>query len=140
MGLIDRLIAVVSPATAMRRAHARLVTEGLLRMSQPRAHYEGASRGRRTSGWYAPGGDATTAQMGALDRLRHVARDMVRNDPWAARIPAVLTQNIVGAGIVPSFRGGAKASRDRLDRVLRPHLESVAIDATGGTTSTGCSG
>lgn len=125
------MIDVVAPQWGMKRARARAVSSALGSAAGARMHYEGASRSRRTDGWWAPAGDAAGAQRGALDRLRNVSRDMVRNDPWAARGINVLTHNIVGAGILPSFAGGSKAGRKRVDAVLKAFLGSTQIDADG---------
>jgi len=91
----DRAIALVSPRRATRRLLAREAFEGLTR------GYEGAARGRRTDGWRSPGtsADSEIATAGAL--LRDRMRDLVRNNPHAAKAVAVLVNNIVGAGIMP---------------------------------------
>jgi capsid protein len=70
----DRAIATVAPRTAARQAFETL-TRG----------YDSAARGRRTDGWRAPGSSADTefGMAGAL--LRDRMRDLVRNNPHAAR-------------------------------------------------------
>lgn len=130
LSVLDRLIGWASPRMGLQRAQARVAMSALSSVGS-KLHYEGAARSRRTSGWWAPAGDASAAQRGALHRLRDVARDMVRNDPWAARGVNVLTQNVVGAGIVPSFVGGAAAARKRLNKTVKAYLDTKAIDADG---------
>ncbi|MBZ0228464.1 MAG: phage portal protein, partial [Bauldia sp.] len=119
----DRAIAMVSPRTATRRLLARQAFEGLSR------GYEGAARGRRTDGWRSPGTSADTeiATAGAL--LRDRMRDLVRNNPHAAKAVAVLVNNIVGAGIMPRAASGD----DRLDRTVNELWEAWArsCDADG---------
>jgi len=119
----DRAIAVISPRTATRRLLARQAFEGLSR------GYEGAARGRRTDGWRSPGTSADTeiATAGAL--LRDRMRDLVRNNPHAAKAVAVLVNNIVGAGIMPRAASGD----DRLDRTVNELWEAWArnCDADG---------
>jgi len=119
----DRAIAMVSPRTATRRLLARQAFEGLVR------GYEGAARGRRTDGWRSPGTSADTeiATAGAL--LRDRMRDLVRNNPHAAKAVAVLVNNIVGAGIMPRAASGD----DRLDRTVNELWEAWArsCDADG---------
>jgi len=119
----DRAIAVVSPRRATRRLLARQVFEGLTRA------YEGAARGRRTDGWRSPGtsADSEIATAGAL--LRDRMRDLVRNNPHAAKAVAVLVNNIVGAGIMPRAASGD----DRLDRTVNDLWETWArgCDADG---------
>ncbi len=119
----DRAIAMVSPRTATRRLLARQAFEGLSR------GYEGAARGRRTDGWRSPGtsADSEIATAGAL--LRDRMRDLVRNNPHAAKAVAVLVNNIVGAGIMPRAASGD----DRLDRTVNELWEAWArsCDADG---------
>lgn len=120
---LDRTVAMVSPRTATRRLLARQAFEGLAR------GYEGAARGRRTDGWRSPDTSADTeiATAGAL--LRDRMRDLVRNNPHAAKAVAVLVNNIVGAGIMPRAASGD----DRLDRTVNELWESWArqCDADG---------
>ena len=119
----DRAIAAVSPRAATRRLLAREAFEGLTR------GYEGAARGRRTDGWRSPGtsADSEIATAGAL--LRDRMRDLVRNNPHAAKAVAVLVNNIVGAGIMPRAASGD----DRLDRTVNELWETWArgCDADG---------
>ena len=75
----DHAIATVAPRMAARRVMARQAFETLTR------GYDGAARGRRTEGWRAPGSSADTeiGMAGAL--LRDRMRDLVRNNPHAAK-------------------------------------------------------
>ena len=102
----DHAIAAVAPRAAARRVLARQAFETLTR------GYDGAAKGRRTEGWRAPGTSADTeiGEAGAL--LRDRMRDLVRNNPHAAKAVAVLVNNIVGAGIMPRAASG----NDKLDR------------------------
>ena len=87
----DRAIASVAPRAAARRVLARQAFETLTR------GYDGAAKGRRTDGWRAPGSsaDAEIGVAGAL--LRDRMRDLVRNNPHAAKAVAVLVNAYVGA-------------------------------------------
>ena len=100
---LDRAIGAVAPRAAVRRVLARQSFDTLTR------GYDGAARGRRTDGWRAPStsADAEIAGGGAL--LRDRMRDLVRNNPHAAKAVSVLVNNIVGAGIIP--RAATRATR-----------------------------
>ena len=63
--------------------------------------YEGAKMGRRTDGWVSTGSDANAEIGSARTRLVARSRDLVRNNPYAARAIKALTANVVGCGIVP---------------------------------------
>lgn len=120
---LDRAIGAVAPRAAVRRVLARQSFEVLTR------GYDGAARGRRTDGWRAPNtsADAEIAMAGAL--LRDRMRDLVRNNPHAAKAVSVLVNNIVGAGIIPRAASGD----EKLDRQADKLWEawSAQCDADG---------
>lgn len=87
----DHAIASVAPRIAARRVLARQAFETLTR------GYDGGSKGRRTDGWRAPGSSADTEIGVAGALLRDRMRDLVRNNPHAAKAVAVLVNNIVGS-------------------------------------------
>lgn len=76
--------------------------------------YEGATAGRRVHGWYAASTDANVELMGALVWLRNRARDLVRNNPYAAKALEELVGNTIGTGIVPQ----AKTGDQGLDKII----------------------
>ena len=119
----DHAIATVAPRAAARRVLARQAFEALTR------GYDGAAKGRRTDGWRAPGTSADTEVGVAGALLRDRMRDLVRNNPHAAKAVAVLVNNIVGAGIMPRAASG----NDTLDRKVDALFArwSAAADADG---------
>src|SRR5690606_18458975 len=114
----DRAIASVAPRMAARRVIARQAFETLTR------GYDGAAKGRRTDGWRTPGSSADTeiGMAGAL--LRDRMRDLVRNNPHAAKAVAVLVNNIIGAGIMPRAASGD----EKLDRKVDALFERWTAD------------
>lgn len=89
---LDRAISYVSPVRGATRAHARAVMQALA--------YEGAKTGRRTDGWIT-GATSADAEIGLYgDRMRERARDLVRNNPHAAKGLAVIVSNKIGTGIL----------------------------------------
>lgn len=90
MNLIDRAVAFVSPERALKRVRAR----------QAIMHYDAATVGQRASSWKASSTDADAA-AGRRDRMAYIARDMVRNTPFALRAQQVIANNAVGDGIIP---------------------------------------
>jgi len=95
MTWLDRAIGSFAPRTALRRVQARDNLEILAR------GYDGAAKGRRADGWRtAPtSADSEVGVAGAL--LRDRMRDLVRNNPHAAKAVSVLVNNIIGSGIIP---------------------------------------
>jgi len=125
---IDRQIERVAPRLFRKRLAARIEID---MMRAARMAYDGASAGRRTASWRASGTDANAEISRGGARLRHVAHDMVRNNPHAARAVQVISEGIVGAGITPNFAGVTGADLERLNDLKRRHLETTAIDVAG---------
>lgn len=118
----DHAIAVMAPRVAARRVQARQAFETIAR------GYDGAAKGRRTDGWRAPGSSADTeiGMAGAL--LRDRMRDLVRNNPHAAKAVAVLVNNIVGAGIMPRAASGDEALDRKVDALFERWAEGCDAD------------
>ncbi|RCK26784.1 portal protein [Thalassospira profundimaris] len=123
LGWFDRALAAVAPRAVTRRALARQAFDGLAR------GYDGAAKGRRTDGWRTPGTSADTEVAMASALLRDRMRDLVRNNPHAAKAVSVLVNNIIGAGIMPRATSGD----EKLDRTVNALWEqwSRRCDADG---------
>ncbi|HAT48868.1 MAG: phage portal protein [Nitrospirae bacterium] len=106
MNILDRIVAAISPESGLRRVRARGAIDVL------RREYDGAKTGRRTDGWITPGNDANAEIAIASTRLRNRSRDLVRNNPFAAKAVITYASSMVGSGIRP-----------------RPKAESKALDA-----------
>ena len=89
---LDRTIGWLAPQRGLRRVQARKLTESL--------SYEGARAGRRTDGWVTTSSSADTEVQATIGSLRNRARDLVRNNPHAARAIDVKVSNTIGTGIV----------------------------------------
>ncbi|WP_298195623.1 phage portal protein [Novosphingobium sp.] len=125
MNLLDRLIAWRDPVEGLRRARARTALALVM-------NYNATTTGKRGSSWRRSASDADAA-AGRRNVLAFVARDMIRNTPFATRAQAVIVNNVVGDGIVWKIETEAKskANLKRLRQVLKQHLDSTAIDADG---------
>lgn len=126
-GFWDRLLGrsgqggLSAPAQAVRQRVRR----------GPRAEYDGATIGRRSAGWRRTQRDANgelTPEAAAA--LRGIARDLVRNNPFAARGVATIANNLVGTGITfQVYRNGEVD--EKLNALARRHFDSPACDASG---------
>jgi lambda family phage portal protein len=124
--LFDRLTLPLFPKWTLQRQRARIAAELLAR------HYEAASGGRRTQGWRRSGGDANAASAAALGPTRAIARDVVRNNPYALSALTTIVDHVIGWGLVGTPRKGtpagiAKAAAARWDA----WANSTACDADG---------
>jgi len=116
MAVLDTLIATLSPRWALRRAQQRAA------LFEVQARYEGARRSRRTQGWRADGTGPQAEVEGALVELRNRARDLVRNNAWAAAGLDLSVAYQVGYGITPRSRTGDAD----LDRQVNTEFEAWA--------------
>jgi lambda family phage portal protein len=122
--LLDRAIAAFAPRAGVKRLVARQAFDGLAKRA-----YDGAARGRRTEGWRSTGAsaDSEIASAGAL--LRNRMRDLVRNNPHAAKAVSAWVSNIVGDGIAPRANTGNKALNRKIDALFAQW--SKVCDADG---------
>lgn len=74
--LIERALAPLFPAWALRRLQARMAFDIAARA------YDAAKPARATKNWRAPGTSARAEDGPALAVLRNRSRDLVRNNPW----------------------------------------------------------
>jgi lambda family phage portal protein len=118
-GWLDRTLTTVAPRWQLQRVRARVATELVLR------HYEGAARGRRTQGWKRTSSDGNSATGPYAGTLRDVARDLVRNNPYAESILTTIVNHTVGWGIV------AKAGTQEAQATWDAWANSTACDADG---------
>jgi lambda family phage portal protein len=96
-----------------------------------RAEYDGASYSRRTESWRRNGRDSNAElHPAAIQALRGIAREVVRNNAYAANAASKLAQYLVGNGIrFHVYRNGVKDKA--LTEQARAHFESTACDADG---------
>lgn len=87
--------------------------------------YEGATKGRRGAGWITGTGDANAQIKGDLPTLRERSRDLRRNNPYAHKIIEVITNNVVGKGILTDVKPAA------VDSAWKDWANSTACDYDG---------
>lgn len=92
--------------------------------------YEAASRSSRTKNWRA---DSTDANAAIVDPqlIRNRARDLVRNNPWAAKGVSVITNNTVGSGIRAQWKGKNKTQSKKIQNLWKQWAETTDCDAQG---------
>jgi lambda family phage portal protein len=121
---VDRAVSLFSPAAGFKRLQFRralAVAEAF--------NYEGAVRGRRTGGWITSNSDANRETEGSMVWLRDRARDLVRNNPYAAKALSELVGNQIGTGIMPR----ANTGNEKLDALVNEKFAKWAesSDADG---------
>lgn len=120
MGIIDKVLASVAPVMALRRAQARAALR----------HYEAADQGRRLGNRRRVGGDANASLVGKQLPSAEAARDLVRNNAWAARALAGLVNNAIGYGITSEPKHPNKIKARRLRDAFTAWAGSRNVSAT----------
>src|SRR5512144_2851529 len=123
MNWLDRAVGYVAPQAGLRRARHRAAMAALARS------YEGARVGRRTEGWVVAGTSANAEIGTAIGRLRDRSRDLVRNNPYAAKATHAVVSNLVGTGIMPRARVGDGSINDQADKLWARFAEACDADA-----------
>lgn len=90
--VIDGVIEPFAPSVAAKRRAARI---GLAAIRQ----YDAASQGRRTQGWRRPATSADREIYAGLIQLRNGARELTRNNKYAAAAVRQMTAHMIGDGI-----------------------------------------
>jgi lambda family phage portal protein len=128
LNILDKVVLAVAPRLGRDRLLARIQAENLKNAAM---RYDGASANRSSQGWRSIGTDANAEIRSQGYKLREIARDMVRNNPYAARGVQVISEGVVGAGIIPSIETSVTASKDQMMALIKDHCDSTAIDADG---------
>lgn len=93
--------------------------------------YEAASQGRLADGWLAASSSADTEIWAAGRTLRDRSRELVRNNPHAAKAVAALVANIVGEGIMPRPKTGDPEKDRKIRAVFDNWASRGRCDADG---------
>lgn len=109
------------------------ILRGMINVKQSvgRRSYEGAERGRRTKHWLNNNSSADSELGKSLTTLRSRSRDLVRNSTWAKSGIDVLTDEIIGTGIIGVIKGRNKTQTKRLNALWKKWSESRSIDFDG---------
>jgi lambda family phage portal protein len=122
MNGFDKLISWFSPTAGAKRAQARLALDSF-------RDYEGAARGRRTANWKASASSATAEVQNGGETLRHRARDLARNNPYASKAASVIVSNVIGFGIRGQIKARSKARADAVQQSWSQWADSTQCDA-----------
>jgi len=93
--ILDKAIGYVSPEAGLRRVRHRAAMEIVQRS------YSGAETNRLKSGRRAKSTSADAEIARAGRKLRDRMRDLVRNNPYAAKAVSELVSHAIGDGIIP---------------------------------------
>jgi len=129
--LIDQVVSYFSPESGAKRAKARMIEQVVTDRLTSKRKYEGASSGRRTDGWFTMSTSANAETRKAVSKLRDRSRDLVRNNPYAAKAIEVIEGNVVGTGIMLQIKDKSKGRADRFQNAWKQWAESTECDVNG---------
>lgn len=92
MAWIDDVVSWISPRQGFKRARYRAALDHL-------RSYEGATAGRRSTGWNTSASSANADIAKDAKRLRENSRDLLKNNGYALRAISSLVANAIGTGI-----------------------------------------
>jgi lambda family phage portal protein len=98
LSLLDRLIAKIAPAAAIKRLAARQAFEAF---SGPAPGGSGAPQSPSNARWMVTRGSADADTLRALPQQRFESRDLRRTNPIAAGAIKTNLDRVVGTGLVP---------------------------------------
>ncbi len=125
MGIYDSFAALFSAKAAAKRDMARvasLVANGVRKELLLRG-YDAARTTRATWSWLAGSTSANAEVYAGLLTLRNRTRDLVRNNPHAAKAVRVIVNNAVGTGITAIARTPDKALNAKINQAFRVFVE-----------------
>jgi len=125
--IIDDIIGFLSPRAGFKRIQYR---RALNVAKEAKRKFEGATKGRRTEGWKTYSTSANAENGPALSILRDRSRDLVRNNPYAARGIQVIASNVIGKGIIPAIKTNNQTN-ESLQNTWKAWGESTACDYDG---------
>lgn len=123
---IDDVVGYFSPNKKLNRIRARHAISVMEKTHQRK--YDAATKGRRGDGWKATGTSSASEIASVLPTLRDRSREMVRNNPYAARGVQVIPHNVVGKGIRLVFNSNSDAKEESLKKVWNAWAESKECD------------
>lgn len=98
--IVDRVVAIFRPNTAIRMAEARTRFAALTAATAAQGGYTAGRRDRRgLAQWFAGNGSADSDLLPDLATMRERSRDLERNNPLAAAPINTEITNVVGTGL-----------------------------------------
>lgn len=128
MGWFNDALMAVAPGLAANRMRQQLAAKSLQTHLRK---YDGAASGHRTAGWRGASTSANAETDGNAAKLRDRARDLERNNAWAAKALTAIVSNVVGTGIRCAPRSTNKRQTAKAAALWKAWAETTACDFDG---------
>ena len=123
--ILDKVIGVISPSFAIQRMQNRVKLDALYGERK----YDGAAKGKNTWDWKSEAASSNIEIQQDLAKLRDRSRELARNNPYVKQWLRVVSNNIIGTGIMPTVQlKGRSGKHDRVKEVWKLWAESVKCD------------
>lgn len=109
MNVLDKIVAFISPGTALKRMYAKQMLK----------YYEAGEMNRFTESWHALNGDDENMAAPERDIIKARARYLERNSDVANSLISGFLRNVIGTGIKPQARTGDKNLDNKLEELWK---------------------
>lgn len=123
MNVLDKIVAFISPGTALKRMYAKQMLK----------YYEAGEMNRFTESWHALNGDDENMAAPERDIIKARARYLERNSDITQSLISAFLRNVIGTGIKPQARTGNKEIDDKLEALWKKWA-TTNCDITGQST------
>lgn len=124
MGLIDNVVAAISPRWAYEREAWRQALDAV-------RGYDAAGYGRLNSGWRVHNESAEITDRSSRDVVRARARDLERNSDIALAVLHAYRRNVVGKGYALRAKTGDEVLNNKIEKAWKRWCKARNCDITG---------
>ncbi len=125
MGVLDSIIAAVSPEAAYRREAYRQAYDSL------RDNYDAASRDKSNRNWRVSNSSAELTDRYSRDDVRARARDLERNSDIMNSVVGAFMRNVVGGGYHVQVRTDDQELNKKIEQAWKRWCKKQNCDITG---------
>ena len=122
--IADKTVAIFSPARAAKRKRYRKMLDSVSATA-----YDATGKGPQLRNWLSQRGSANRLNQWTFEEIRDRARDLVRNNPYAARIVSFYASQIIGDGVRPHFK-----EHREFDELVDRFCKNPDVGADGNQT------
>ncbi len=125
----NKAIGVAFPAIALKQAEAQRKLSEFDAETYGKRKYDGAAKAKNTEDWRGVSTSANVEVQADIVTLRNRSRELGRNNGYAKNYFRLMPNNIVGMGIIPSFKNiGRSGNEDKIKAVWDLWADDIKCD------------